>query len=71
MSWNVAGWIPGAPSNDDVPACGRCGHHADAHHDASSCSARGPRWRHCRCTGYTRFDPAAPPTAGPSSPVAR
>jgi hypothetical protein len=30
MSWNVPGWIPGAPNKDDVPVCGRCGHHASA-----------------------------------------
>jgi hypothetical protein len=71
MSWNSPGWIPGAPHRDDVPVCGRCGHHADAHHDAVSCSVRDRWWRRCRCSGYTRFDPAAPPAAGPSSSVAR
>ena len=25
MSWNSPGWIPGAPHQDDVPVCGRCG----------------------------------------------
>lgn len=67
MSWNSPGWIPGASHQDDVPACGRCGHHADAHHDVMSCSARDRWWRRCRCSGYTRLDQAAPPAAGPSS----
>jgi hypothetical protein len=40
MSVNVPGWIPGAPDKDDVPVCGRCGHHASAHLHATSGSAR-------------------------------
>jgi len=54
MSWNVPGWIPGAPVKDDVPVCGRCGHHASAHPRATSCSVRGRWWRRCRCSGYIR-----------------
>jgi hypothetical protein len=69
MSWNSPGWIPGAQINDDVPVCGRCGHQASGHHDAVSCSVparlRGRWWRRCRCSGYIKFDPAAPPVAGP------
>lgn len=63
MSWNSPGWIPGAPIKDDVPACGRCGHNASAHHDATSCSVRGSWRRRCRCSGYIRpgsTTPAAP-----------
>jgi hypothetical protein len=41
MSWNPPGWIPGAPHQDDVPVCGRCGHHADAHRDF----AQAMMWR--------------------------
>jgi len=46
----VPGWIPGAPVKDDVPVCGRCGHHASAHPHATSCSVRGRWWRR----GYLR-----------------
>ncbi len=56
MSWNVRGWMLGAPVKDDVPVCGRCGHHADAHYDGTGCSVRGRWWRRCRCSGYIRFD---------------
>lgn len=64
MSWNAPGWMSGAPSKDDVPRCERCGHRADAHHDATSCSVRGRWWRRCRCSGYMRPDPAAPAASG-------
>jgi hypothetical protein len=65
MSWKVRGWMLGAPIKDDVSACGRCGHHADAHYDGFGCSVRGHWWRRCRCSGYIRFDSTAPLAAGP------
>jgi len=68
MSWNVPGWIPGAPIEDDAPPCARCGHRAGSHLAPGSCTVRG-HWRRCRCSGYTTPDSAAPQAAGPSSPV--
>ena len=65
MSWNSPGWIPGAPHQDDVPVCGRCGHRADAHRDAVSCAVRDRWWRRCRCSGYTRLGQAAPAESVP------
>ncbi len=65
MSWNVRRWMLGAPIKDDVPVCGHCGHHADAHYNGTGCSVRGRWWRRCRCSGYIKFDPAAPLAAGP------
>ena len=49
-------WVPGVHVEDDIPACGRCGHHAGSHHNVTSCSVRGRWWRHCRCSGYVRSD---------------
>ncbi len=68
MSWNVPGWIPGAPDKDDVPPCERCLHRASDHHNATSCSARGRWGRRCGCSGYIRFDSTTPPAPGPRSP---
>jgi hypothetical protein len=72
MSSYMPGLTPGAPvSNDRFPVCERCLHRASSHHDPTSCSAR-KRWgRRCRCTGYTRFDPATPPAPGRHSPADR
>jgi hypothetical protein len=60
---NQPNWtpVPRAPDvKDDVPLCGRCQHHAGAHHSATSCSVRR-RWvLRCTCTGYTRPEATAP-----------
>ena len=65
-------WIPGVHVKDDIPVCERCGHHAGSHHNVTSCSVRGRRWRHCRCSGYIRSDLAPVPSAwAPLSPDAR
>jgi hypothetical protein len=68
MSWNVPGWIPGAPIKDDTPPCARCGHRADSHLNTGFCSVRGRWWRRCGCSCYTALDPAAPRAAVPGSP---
>ena len=68
MSWNVPGWISGAPIKDDTPPCASCGHRADSHLNTGFCSVRG-RWRRrCRCSWYTAPDSAAPQAAGPGPP---
>ena len=68
MSWNVPGWIPGAPVKDGTPPCARCGHRADSHLNTGFCSVRS-RWRQrCRCSCYTALDSTAPPAAVPGSP---
>jgi len=71
MSWNVPGWIPGAPVKDDVPPCARCLHRASAHHDATNCFDRGRWGRRCHCSGYTRFDSTTPLAPPPRSPLDR
>ncbi len=71
MSWNVPGWIPGAPIKDDTPPCARCGHRAGSHLNPGSCSARGRWWRRCRCSGYAALDSAAPQAPGLRSPADR
>ena len=68
MSWNVPGWIPGAPIKDDTPPCARCGHRADSHLSPGFCSVRGRWWRRSRCSCYTALDSAAPQAAVPGSP---
>ena len=68
MSWNVPGWIPGAPIKDDTPPCARCGHRADSHLNTGFCSVRGRWCRRCRCSCYTALDSAAPQAAVPGSP---
>jgi len=49
-------WVPGVHVGDDIPVCGRCGHHAGSHRNVTSCSVRGRWWRRCRCSGYIRSD---------------
>lgn len=63
MSFTTPNWtpVPRAPTiKDDVPPCQRCLHRAGAHHDATSCSARGRWGRRCKCDGYTRADSTTP-----------
>ena len=68
MSWNVPGWIPGAPVKDGTPPCACCGHRADSHLNTGFCSVRG-RWRRrCRCSCYTALDSTAPQAAVLSPP---
>jgi hypothetical protein len=68
MSWNVPGWIPGAPVNDDTPPCAHCGHRADSHLNPGFCSVRGRWWLRCRCGCYTALDSATSRAAVPGSP---
>ncbi len=68
MSWNVPGWIPGAPIKGDTPPCARCGHRADSHLNTGFCSVRGRWWRRCRCSCYTAPDSTAPQAAGHRPP---
>ena len=67
MSWNVPGWMPGAPIRDDAPPCARCGHRADSHLNTGFCSVRGRWQRRCRCSCYTASDGASPQAAVPSA----
>ncbi len=63
MSFTTPNWtpVPRAPViKDDVPPCEHCLHRAGAHHDATSCSARGSWGRRCKCNGYTRSDSTTP-----------
>ena len=68
MSWNVPGWIPGAPVKDDTTPGARCGHRADSHLNTGFCSVRGRWWRCCRCSCYTALDSATPQATVPGSP---
>jgi hypothetical protein len=63
MDSNALGWTPGPrpdPSEPSATTCALCGHRADSHHHAGSCSVRGRWWRRCQCRGYTRFDSTTP-----------
>jgi len=67
------GWTPGPrpdASEPEAVPCARCGHRADSHLHAGSCSVRRRWWRRCRCGGYTRLESADySPGAWPRSPV--